>query len=62
MIADWIPTVVRKRIYELLVAAYGLELVFDWVSGDVESKLLAAAGVLGFAIARANTGAKPVES
>ena len=62
MIADWIPTVVRKRIYELLVAAYGLELVFDWVAGDVESKLLAAAGVLGFAIARANTGAKPVES
>ncbi len=55
MIADWIPTVIRKRLYEILVALYGLELVFDWVDGDTESKLLAAAGVLGFAIARANT-------
>lgn len=59
MIADWIPTVVRKRLYEILVTLYGLELVFDWVDGDLESKLLAAAGVLGFAIARANTGDKP---
>ena len=56
MIADWIRTVARKRLYEILVTLYGLELVFDWVSGDVESKLLAAAGVLGFAIARVNTG------
>ena len=55
MIADWIPTVIRKRLYEILVALYGLELVFDWVDGDTESKLLAAAGVLGFAIARVNT-------
>ena len=60
MIATWIPAVVRKRLYEILVTLYGLELVFDWVSGDVESKLLAAAGVLGFAIARANTSTPEV--
>ena len=55
MIADWIPTTVRKRLYEVLATLYGLELVFDWIDGDLESKLLAAAGVLGFVIARANT-------
>ena len=54
MIADWIPPVARKRVYEVLATLYGLELVFDWIDGALESKLLAAAGVLGFALARVN--------
>lgn len=61
MIADLLPPTVRKRVYELLVALYGLELVFDFIDGNLESKLLAAAGVLGFVIARANV-APTIES
>ena len=56
MIATWIPTTVRKRLYEILATLYGLELVFDWVDGDLEAKLLAGGAVFGFAIARVNTG------
>lgn len=59
MIADLLTSTVRKRVYEVLVTLYGLELVFDVIDGDVESKVLAALGVLGFAIARANV--KPAE-
>lgn len=59
MIADLLTPTVRKRVYEVLVTLYGLELVFDVIDGDVESKILAALGVLGFALARVNV--KPAE-
>ena len=54
MIANLLPPTVRKRVYEVLVTLYGLELVFDVIDGNTESKVLAALGVLGFVIARVN--------
>lgn len=61
MIANWLPPTVRKRIYELLVTLYALELIFDVVDGVTESKVLAALGVLGFALARVNTSPTPTD-
>ena len=54
MIADLLTPTVRKRVYEVLATLYGLELVFDVIDGNTESKVLAALGVLGFALARVN--------
>lgn len=57
---DLIPARWRKWVYNVLAAAYGLELALDlagWgvVPTDVQAKIVIVAGALGFALAGANT-------
>lgn len=54
-IASYLPAKVRGAIYSLLGTAYLLELIFHFMSAWWESKVLAAAGVLGFSLAAGNT-------
>ena len=58
-VARLIPRRARLAIYSVLAALYGLELIWDFLDSNIESKLVASASVLGFGLAAANTTKGP---
>lgn len=56
--ADWVPQKARAVIYRALGTLFGLELIFDFVSPDVETKVAAVAALFGFGLASVYTPRK----
>lgn len=56
IVADLIPRRFRRGVYAVLSAAYGLEIIFDFLPAGLESKLVAAATFLGFGMAFVHAG------
>ena len=52
-IADLLPARVRFWIYTILSTVYGIELVLDFLSPSIESKVVGVSAVLGFVLAAA---------
>ena len=60
---DLIPARARKAVYNVLASVFGVELALDvvgWglIPTDLQAKLVIVAGLLGFALAGANTAPK----
>lgn len=54
-LAQALPAKVRVAIYSILPTLVALEAVFDWIEGDIESKVLAVLVIFGFGTALSNT-------
>ena len=58
MIRDLLPPTARKVIYTVLGVLVAVNGVLDLVDGDVMTKVIEVAAVLGFTLAAGNTPAR----
>lgn len=58
IVADLIPRRFRRAVYAILSAAYGMEIIFDFLPAGLESKVVAAATFLGFGMAFVHSSPK----
>lgn len=54
MLRDLLPPSVRRVVYAILSTAFALEAIWNVVPGDLEGRILATCGALGFVLAAGN--------